>query len=61
MESLQQFKPIESYPKVDYRFTPEDLARYDNYIKHAVEQSIKMGLAAREWASKNFIQFHSGR
>ena len=61
MAGLEQFKSIESYPQVDNRFTPEDLARYDDYIKHAVKQSIKMGIAAREWARRNIIMFHSGR
>ena len=60
MESLQHFKSIESYPAVSW-FNPEDLAKYDDYIKKAVEQSRKMELAAREWASKNMIWFHSGR
>ena len=60
MANLEQFRPIESYPIVSW-FNPEDLAKYDDYIKKAFEQSRKMELAAREWASRNMIWFHSGR
>ena len=60
MESLKKFKSIEEYPGV-ILFRPEDLAKYDDYIRKAFERSKKMELAAREWASKNIIQFHTGR
>ena len=59
---MESFKSIQDYPSVPSKiFTAENLAKYDDYIKKAVEQSRQMELAAREWASKNIIWFHSGR
>lgn len=59
---MEQFKSFSDYPVVPSKiFTAENLAKYNDYIQEAVEQSRKMELAAREWASKNIIWFHSGR
>ena len=59
---MEKFKSFSDYPAVpSVQFTPEKLAQYDDYIRKACEQSRKMELAAREWASRNVIWFHSGR
>ena len=59
MEKLKSFSDYPSVPSTI--FTPENLAKYDGYIQAAIEQSRKMELAAREWASRNVIWFHDGR
>lgn len=57
---MEAFKKISDYPVVvNPLFTPERLAAYEPYIQKAIEQSRRMEIAAREWASKNFIQFHT--
>ena len=57
MESL---KSIHDYPSVPSKiFTPENLAKYDDYMKEVIEKSRRADIAACEWASKNFIQFHT--
>jgi hypothetical protein len=57
---MESFKSLSDYPSVPSKiFTAENLAKYNDYIQEAVEQSRKMELAARECASKNFIQFHT--
>ena len=59
---MESFKSISDYPSVPCQIlSMENLAKYDDYMKKAIEQSRQMHLAAREWASKNFIQFHNGR
>ena len=59
---MESFKKLSDYPHTPCAIlSEENLAKYDDYIKQAVEQSRKMELAARDWASKNMIWFHSGR
>ena len=59
---MESFKSIQDYPSVPSTvLTRENLAKYDDYMKKAIEQSRRMEIAAREWASKNIIQFHNGR
>ena len=60
MANLEQFKSIQDYPVVPSKiFTAENLAKYNDYIQEAIEQSRKMELIAR--AANPFIQFYSGR
>lgn len=57
---MEEFKKISDYPVVaNPLFTPERLAACELYIQKAIEQSRRMEIATREWASKNFIQFHT--
>ena len=59
---MESFKSIHDYPVVPSKiFTAENLAKYNDYIQEAVEQSRRADIAAREWASKNIIWFHNGR
>ena len=59
---MESFKSIHDYPCVPSTvLSPENLAKYDDYIQQAIEQSRRMEIAAREWASKNIIRFHTGR
>lgn len=59
---MESFKSIQDYPSVPSTvLTPENLAKYDDYMKEAIEQSRRMAITAREWASKNIIWFHNGR
>ena len=59
MESL---KSISDYPSTPSKiFTTENLAKYDNYMKEVIEKSRRADIAAREWASRNIIWFHTGR
>jgi len=62
INGMQSFKSISDYPSVPCTIlSPENLAKYDDYMKEAIEQSRRMAIAAREWASKNIIRFHNGR
>ena len=57
---MESFKSIQDYPSVPSKiFTAENLAKYDNYMIEAIEKSRRADIAAREWASKNFIQFYT--
>lgn len=59
---MESFKSISDYPCVPSKIlTAENLSKYDDYLKEAIEQSRCNALRAREWASKNIIWFHSGR
>ena len=59
---MEKFKSFDDYPIVPSKiFTPENLARYDNYMKEAIRQSRQMEIAALNWARKNVIYFHNGR
>ena len=59
---MESFKSIQDYPSVPSTvLTRENLAKYDDYMKEAIENSRKMQLAALQWANKNIIWFHSGR
>ena len=57
---MESFKSIHDYPSAPCPlFSAENLAQYDDYMKKAIEQSRRMDIAAREWASKNPIWFHT--
>ena len=57
---MESFKSIQDYPSVPCTIlSRENLAKYNDYMKEAIEKSRRADIAAREWASKNFIQFHT--
>ena len=57
---MESFKSIHDYPSAPCTLlSAENLAQYDEYMKAAIEQSRRMDIAAREWASKNPIWFHT--
>ena len=57
---MESFKSINDYPSTPCTLlSPENLAKYNDYIQQAIEQSHRMHIAAREWASKNPIWFHT--
>ena len=59
---MESFKSISDYPCNPCRaLSSKNLAKYDDYMRKVIEQSVRNDLAAREWASKNVILFHTGR
>lgn len=57
---MESFKSISDYPSAPCPFLSiENLSKYENYLKEVIEKSRRADIAAREWASKNFIQFHT--
>lgn len=59
---MEKFKSFADYPSVPSKiFTPENLARYNDYIADAIKQSQQMERQALEWARNNVIYFHPGR
>jgi len=57
---MESFKSINDYPSVPCTLhSAENLAKYNDYMQQAIEQSRRMDIAAREWASKNPIWFHT--
>ena len=57
---MESFKSISDYPGNPCpMLSSANLARYDDYMRKVIEESRRNDLAAREWASKNFIQFHT--
>ncbi len=59
---MEQFKSFSDYPSVPCTIlSRENLAKYDDYMKEAIEKSRRMQIAGLEWARKNIIWFHNGR
>ena len=57
---MESFKSISDYPSAPCPFlSRENLSKYENYLKEAIEKSRRADIAAREWASKNYVRAYT--